>query len=297
MLPLMSFLERATALPKLGLGVSTEYGAHATSGALDVERLHREYPDYARFLEVGIEVAKGLDDDARRWAKAGRPTTYHYLDINLDEPEDMDPAWLAGVRELIDVLCPAWLCGDAGMWHFGPRERGHMLLLPPVLCDAAASAMADGIATLRDAVNHEVLPENPPGHLFLGDLHLLDFYARVCERGDTGMLLDCAHLAIYQRMMGHAPTTGLADFPLDRVVEIHIAGGTEQHVHGLPWVEDDHSTTILPETWEIVDHIATHAPNLRAVVVECERNPLEAVLPMFAEVAQRCAGSPLLEAS
>lgn len=285
MLAPMGFLERATALPKLGLGVSTEYGAHATSSALDVERLHREYPDYARFLEVGIEVAKGLDDDTLRWTGAGRPTTYHYLDINLDEPEDMDPAWLDGVRELIDVLCPAWLCGDAGMWHFGPRERGHMLLLPPVLCDSAASAMADGIAALRDAVTLEVLPENPPGHLFLGDLHLLDFYARVCERGDTGMLLDCAHLAIYQRLLGHDPLTGLDGFPLERVVELHVAGGSEHAHEGYAFVEDDHTTAVLPDTWRLFDHIVARAPNLKAIVFECERNPLEACLPGFERIA------------
>ena len=155
MLSAMGFLERVTALPRLGLGVSTEYGAHATSAGLDVERLHREHPHYAGFLEIGIEIARGLDAEALRWTQAGRPTTYHYLDINLDEPEDMDPAWLASVRELIEVLSPAWLCGDAGMWHFGPRDRGHMLLLPPVLCDEAASAMAEGIATLRGAVARE----------------------------------------------------------------------------------------------------------------------------------------------
>jgi uncharacterized protein (UPF0276 family) len=282
----MGFVERALGLPNLGLGVSTEYGARSTGAGLDVERLWREHPEYAGFLEVGVEAAKGLDADARRWAHAGRPTTYHFLDVNLDEPEDQDPRWCEAVRELIAELRPAWLCGDAGLWHFGPRARGHMLLLPPILCEDGARAMADGVAELRAAVGKEVLPENPPGHIYLGDLHLLDFFARVCERGDTGMLLDCAHLAIYQRLQGLDALTGLDAFPLDRVIELHVAGGTEHAHDGYAYVEDDHTTEVLPDTWRVFDYIVARAPNLKAIVFECERNPLEACLPGFERIAR-----------
>ena len=282
----MGFEQRVVGLPRLGLGVSTEYGALTSADGLDVEQLLADHPNYAAFLEVGVEVEKGLDEAAERWAAAGRPTTYHFLDVNLDEPEDQDSVWHDAVRKLVDRLNPAWLCGDAGLWHFGPRARGHMLLLPPILCDDAASAMADGIATLREATGKEVLPENPPGHLFLGDLHLLDFFARVCERGDTGMLLDCAHLAIYQRLHGLDALSGLDAFPLDRVVELHVAGGTEHAHEGYAYVEDDHTPEVLPDTWRIFEHVVERAPNLKAVVFECERNPLESCLAGFERIAR-----------
>lgn len=282
----MGFEQRVVGLPRLGLGVSTEYGALTSGDGLDVEQLLADHPNYAAFLEIGVEVAKGLDEAAERWAAAGRPTTYHFLDVNLDEPEDQDSAWHDAVRALVERLNPAWLCGDAGLWHFGPRARGHMLLLPPILCDDAASAMAEGIATLREATGKEVLPENPPGHLYLGDLHLLDFFARVCERGDTGMLLDCAHLAIYQRLHGLDALSGLDAFPLDRVVELHVAGGTEHAHEGYAYVEDDHTPEVLPDTWRIFEHVVERAPNLKAVVFECERNPLESCLAGFERIAR-----------
>lgn len=286
----MSFADRVAALPHLGLGVSTEYGAASGPGALDVFALRDQHPGYAGFLEVGVEVGRGLDEDARRWVAAGGRTTYHFLDVNLDEPEDLDQPWLDAVSELVEVLDPAWLCGDAGLWHFGPRERGHMLLLPPVLTDDAASAMADGIMRLREAIGREVIPENPPGHVFVGDLHLLDFFARVCERADTGMLLDCAHLAIYQAVCGHAPLTGLDAFPLDRVVELHVAGGTERETaSGYRFIEDDHTVAVRPETWTIFEAAVARAEQLRAVVFECERNPVEACLPGFARLAATLA--------
>jgi uncharacterized protein (UPF0276 family) len=276
-----SFLERVHVLPTLGLGVSTEYGAGNQDGALDPAALRRDHPGFATFLEVGVEIVKGLDADARAWADRGWATTYHFLDINLDEPQDFDPAWLDAVRDVITLLDPAWLCGDAGLWHFGARDRGQMLLLPPVLIQESIAPMAEGIIALREATGREVLPENPPGAAFLGDMHLLEFFSRVAEAGDTGLLLDCAHLAMYQRARGHTPLTGFDGFAWDRVIELHIAGGRERIVDGLTWVEDDHGVEVLPDTWAIARAAITHASNLRAIVVECERNTIEQVLPLF----------------
>ena len=279
------FRSRVDRLPVLGLGVSTEYGASLAAGALDPMQLRCEHPAYAGFLEVGVELVKGLDAPARAWAASGAPTTYHFLDINLDDPEDLDAGWLAGVRALCEQLRPAWLCGDAGLWHFGRRDRGHMLLLPPVLIAEAVAPLAEGIVALREATGLEVLPENPPGSAFVGDLHLLEFFARVAEAADTGLLIDCAHLAMYQRLAGHDPCDGLDLVPWDRVVELHVAGGRERDEAGFAWVEDEHGPELLPDTWAIARAALARAGNLRAVVVECERNPLPAVLPLFARVA------------
>ena len=285
----MRFLDRVWHLPRLGLGVSTEYGAGDGREAIDVLALRTEHPEWAGFLEIGVETARGLDRHAEAWAARGWPTTYHYLDVNLDEPEDFDAEWVEDVRAIAARLRAAWLCGDAGMWHLGRRERGHMLLLPPVLAPDAARAMADGVMRLRDLVGREVLPENPPGQVFLGDLHLLDFFARVTDAADTGFLLDCAHLAIFQRLRGLAPRTGLDGFPLDRIVELHVAGGTPRRHGEFSWVDDDHTPGVLPDTWEIVEWVVPRAPNLRAVVFECERNPLAACVDGFTRLARLLA--------
>lgn len=282
------FLERVTSLPRLGIGVSTEYGAAASPGALDLEALHAARPELAGFLEVGVETVKGLDAAARAWAAAGRRTTYHFLDVNLAEMEDVrDEAWLGEVKRLAGVLKPAWMCGDAGLWHIGKRERGHMLLLPPILSESSADAMADGIRALREACRYEVLPENPPGQVFLGDRHLLEYFARVVDRADTGMLLDCAHLAIYQRTMGFEPLTALDAFPLDRVVEMHVAGSaTGTTADGYAFLEDNHVPAVLDETWAIFEHVAARAPNLKAVVFECERNEFSSCATGFDRIAR-----------
>ena len=289
-----AFHERVAALPHLGIGVSTEYGAGDTPDGLDIPALHRSHPEYAAFLEVGLDTLSGLDRHARDWIAAGLPTTYHFLDINLDDPEDFTPDWLDEVRRLAAALRPAWLCGDAGMWHFGTREAGHMLLLPPILAAGSADALADGVVRLREETGYEVLPENPPGTVFLGDLHLLDFFGRVTDRADSGMLLDVAHLAIFQDPAGHAPLTALDNFPFDRVVEMHVAGGTRKEHQGWRFIEDDHTPNVLEATWEIFEYALPRCPNLRAVVFECERNPLPDTLAGFARITRMLEASPSL---
>jgi uncharacterized protein (UPF0276 family) len=285
----MDFSARVQHLPRLGLGVSTEYGAGGGGRGLDPLALRRDHPDFAAFLEVGVETARGLDEASKAWIDGGNPVTYHFLDLNLDEAEDMDVGWLAQVQALAARMHPAWICGDAGLWHFGRRERGHMLLLPPILTDDSAWALAEGIVRLREATGLEVIPENPPGTAFVGDLHMLDFFSRVAERADTGLLLDCAHLAIYQRMTGREPLDGLADLDPWRVVEMHVAGGTVQDAHGLSWVDDDHTTAVLDDTWAVLDAVAPLATNLKAVVFECERNSLIDTLGGFERIRRAMA--------
>lgn len=273
------FSERVTALPWLGLGISTEY--EAGKAGLNPLALHRAHPELVQFLEVGADLERGVDADARAWAAAGLPSTYHFLDVNLEEGEDLDRAWTAATVASARALHAAWLCGDAGLWHIGMRDLGHGVLMPPVLEPDSAAEMARNVRRLRNWSGMEVLPENPPAHVYLGRMHLADYFASVAEQADCGLLLDAAHLAAYQVVAGHDPLEALDRFPAERIVEMHVAGGRRFEHEGERFVEDDHGVDVLDETWAIVDELIPRAVNLRALVFECERNRAEQVLPTF----------------
>lgn len=245
-----------------------------------------EHANTADFLEYGCDLARGLDEHVLRWA-ARRPTTYHFLDVNLEERSDVDDAWLHDTAALARQIGAAWLCGDGGLWHFGPRDRGHQTLMPPILTPASADEMADAVRRVEEVTGFRCLPENPPAVIYLGELHILDYFARVADRADCGLLLDCAHLAIFQRARGLPPLAGLDGFPLDRLVELHVAGGTARQTDGFDWIDDDHCPEPLDETWQIFEHVVGRAANLRAVVYECERNSVEEVLGTFARIRAR----------
>jgi uncharacterized protein (UPF0276 family) len=287
--PSARFESRVTALARLGLGISTEFDASKTG--LDPVALRRARPELVQFLEIGVDLERGVDATARAWCAEGWPVTYHFLDGNLEEAESLSGEWLAEVGALARELGAAWVCGDAGLWHLGRRDRGHGLLAPPILCSDSARAMADCVRRVRESVELEVLPENPPAHVYLGDLHLCDYFARVAEGADSGLLLDAAHLAIYQRVTGHRPLDGLDGYPLERVVEIHVAGGSEFVHQGRRFVDDGHGPAPLEDTWRILAHVLPRARNLRALVFECERNTAAEVTPNFERLARELAGA------
>ncbi len=274
-----AFTDRIKRLPRLGVGISGEFNVAAKG--IDVGWMKENYSDLVHFYEYGSDLERGLDEGVRRWAAAGLPVTYHFLDINLEERADLDQNWLKRTRSLAHEINAAWLCGDAGRWHFGLRERGHGMLMPPILCRESALETAESIRQIEAETGLACLPENPPAIIYLGDLHILDYFALVAEQADCGLLLDCAHLAIFQQTRELPPLTALDGYPLDRVVEMHVAGGAYAEVDGYRYIEDNHAPEPLAATWEILEYVVPRAPNLKAIVFECELNAPEECLAVF----------------
>ncbi len=120
-------------------------------------------------------------------------------------------------------------------------------------------------------------PASPHSH----EAPTLRACARVAVGGEWGLGLAVANLAIPRRATGRDPLDALDGFPLERVVEIHVAGGTEFEHGGRTFVDDDHGPAPLADTWRILEAVVPRAVNLRALVFECERNPVDAVVPVF----------------
>jgi uncharacterized protein (UPF0276 family) len=271
--------EKLSALPRLGVGISGEFGSAAKG--IDALWLRSQYPELIHFFEYGSDIDRGLDEHARNWAAAGLPCTYHFLDINIEEKIDLTDQWLASTLSLARQMNAVWLCGDAGRWHFGARERGHQMLMPPILCQESLDESAQNIERIQQQTGLLCLPENPPAVIYLGDMHILDYFAELSEKAQCGLLLDCAHLAIFQYSRGLSPLAGLDRFPLDRVVEMHIAGGALAEVSGFKYIEDSHSPDPIDAAWQILEYVAPRAANLRAIVYECELNAPEECLNNF----------------
>jgi uncharacterized protein (UPF0276 family) len=272
------------SLPRLGVGLSSEYGVRPS---IDPAELVLKEPGLVQFLEFGTDVDRGLDSAVLSWVQSGRPATYHFLDVNFEEEEDLDADWIVRTKALAERISSPWLCGDSGIWHFGPRDRGHGLLLPPILTKESASQTARSVSHLQRSTDMVVLPENPPSLYFLGDLHILQYFARVAEEAQCGLLLDLAHLAIFQRSSGHDCLDGLEDYPFDQLVEIHVAGGGEvTSREGYVYLDDDHRAEIHPWVWKMLEFVLPRARNLKAIVYECEHNDLPSTLPTFRRLSE-----------
>ena len=90
------------------------------------------------------------------------------------------------------------------------------------------------------------------------------FAAEVAEAADCGILLDLHNLLCNERNGRQSVAEFCNSIPLERVWEIHLAGG---EAAGGFWV-DAHSGLVEPALMEIVASIVPQLPALRAIIFE-----------------------------
>jgi uncharacterized protein (UPF0276 family) len=99
-------------------------------------------------------------------------------------------------------------------------------LLPVSLKRSEVSRVADRIRRARDAIGVPLAIENVsyywhPGRAEVGEA---EFLSRVCEAADCGLMLDVNNAYVNCQNFGLDPEAWLRDAPLERVVQIHVAG-------------------------------------------------------------------------
>jgi uncharacterized protein (UPF0276 family) len=91
-----------------------------------------------------------------------------------------------------------------------------------------------------------------------------EFLNRLAERTGCGLLLDVHNVYTNARNHGFDAEEFVDALDLTRVVEVHIAGGTE--LDGM-WL-DSHAGACPEPVLELLDHVAARAPNLRGITFE-----------------------------
>lgn len=90
------------------------------------------------------------------------------------------------------------------------------------------------------------------------------FLTELCRLSGCGLLLDLFNLHVNCVNFGLDPHGLLSRIPLDRVVEVHLAGGEEHR----GFLLDSHSAVVPEPVWDLLDHVIVQTPNLAAVVFE-----------------------------
>lgn len=172
------------------------------------------------------------------------------------------------LRESVATLDPAWVSEHLSFNQF--QHAGAALhagfLLPPLPCAASVATAARRIAALHAVVSRPVLFETGVNYLRAQPGEWSDgrFVREVAEHADCGILLDL-HNAWTNARNGRQPLESFLDeLPLDRVVELHLAGG--QWLDGY-WL-DAHSGLTPPELLRHAIELVPRLPRLRAITFE-----------------------------
>ncbi len=103
----------------------------------------------------------------------------------------------------------------------------------------------------------------------------IDFLNQLLTRTPCGLLLDLYNFYCNATNFGFDPYAALTRLQLDRVVEIHVAGGVSHE----GFVLDVHSREVPEAVWELLAWVLPRVPNLCAITYEL----LEQALPVTGE--------------
>ncbi len=204
-----------------------------------------------------------------RKAAGGVPLLYHDDALDPILPEGLRDEELRLARENLAATGAPWCVSELATRRLG--ERYLDFFLPILLSEEAAQTAARNLRQLDEVLPGRIVPENPPYQLPVGPLHILELMARVTELADVPCVLDLGHLLSFQICRKLEPLAGLDDFPLERIVELHVAGAVIDERRGPPIYQDAHGASEIPPLlYEMLSEVAPRCPNLVAVTIEVE---------------------------
>jgi uncharacterized protein (UPF0276 family) len=219
-----------------------------------------------------------LTEPAFEWAVAtGRPALAHGVAFPVGGCEPPDPAGVALAAESAARL-------SAAHWSehlsFNRAAAGGTVIdagffLPPAQTPGGVAVAAGHVARYQAASPLPFLVETGVSYLRPRDGELSDgaFVGGVARAADCGILLDLHNLLANERN-GRQPVAGvLAELPLERVLEVHVAGGFTVAGYYL----DAHIGSPDDELLALVADVLPRLPNLRALVYEAVPESLAAL--------------------
>lgn len=207
------------------------------------------------FFEVHAENYMGAGGPPHRALEAIRrdhPLSLHGVCMSLGGPQPLDKAHLARFRSLVARYQPAMVSEHLAWSTHETSFFNDLLPLP--YTEATLRHVCDHIDQMQEAIRRPILLENPSTYLAFTETTMseTDFIRSVAARTGCGLLLDINNVFVSAINHGFSALDYLADFPLSRVGEIHLAGHDEQaDDDGAPLLIDSHDGPVADAVWKL----------------------------------------------
>jgi uncharacterized protein len=256
-------------LPRLGVGVS--YRAAWGRDVLD----RRDRLDCLEIIaEHYVDPTPRTERELAELA-AAFPIVPHGIGLSFGTDAPLDAEHLRKVARLVERVEPPWFTEHLAYTAAHGWDIGHLAPLPPT--GEAVEAVCRNVRLWQQAVGVPLLLENITTMVVLpGELTEAQFTTEVVERSGCGLLLDLHNLHTNAVNHGFDPFELLDALPLERVGQVHLAGG---HEDADGYRHDSHSAPPPEPVWALLRFVAARA-SLNAVILEWDRDqpPFEVVL-------------------
>jgi uncharacterized protein len=264
--------KRKLELPRLGAGAAADMAIGVGLRAAHYEHILAERPDVAWFevLSDNYMHTRGrplayVDRIAERY-----PVVLHGVGLSIGSVDPLDWGYLGELRALRDRVRACWV-SDHIAWTGVSGRHGHDLY-PVPFTEECLRHVARRVCQVQDYLEAPLVLENPSTYLeFAGStLSEPEFIAALLEETGAGLLLDVNNVHVNATNHGFDASAYLRRLPLDRVVQLHLAG------HGVAAASDARGQ-------EVTQLIDTHGAPVAA-----------AVWALFEEAVRLGARAPVL---
>jgi uncharacterized protein len=311
------FHSRLRSIPPQGMGLSVDVYSPDLFELVSTLRERGLQPGYLEVFKAPAAVLTTV-----RRAMPDIALAYHGEGLWITQPNVQEsPLFQQDVDEMVTQLNRVhslWLNHECATKQMAGYSFG--TYVPPLYTRLSADVVAANIATVQHAMDRQgrrmdgtsplFLLEMPPLTYFCaGTMPIPHFFRRVTSLVPCGLVLDIGHLwtvyrytdACKRTSLDQFVQTFLDEFPLDRVVEIHMAGlachesvGEPQRTEMLPEWIDAHAAPIPTILFTMLEQVLSHSSleNLRAVALEVDTKPIEMIVEEYLDALRRF--SPLV---
>lgn len=212
------------------------------------------------------------------------PLVMHDVGLSVGTAGPPDTERLDRIADLVRRARPRWfsdhLCLSRGpdgtdLGHLGPLWYSEGLLRQVI----------ETVQRWQDRLGVPVALENITAPFVIPHADYTEpaFLRAVVEATGCGVLLDLTNLWINSQNMGFDPLARLAEYPLEAVVQVHLAGGFEGD--GAWWI-DSHTRPVADASFDLLAALRHRAP------VECiiiERDDAIPALPALLAEAEHAS--------
>jgi uncharacterized protein (UPF0276 family) len=236
-------------------------------------------------VEAVEVIAERWLQDLRR-ARAERalldacgPLSLHCVSLSLGSPRPPTRRALRDLSRLVDAVEPQHLSDHMCITRVRAGEIGHLTPLSPgpdaarrLTANIRAVQRATGMRLALENIASVIRPPGPWSHWQL--------LAEVADRADCDLLLDLENLHADEENFGDDGESVLRALPLERVRQVHLAGG---HHHGSLYI-DDHGSAVAPRSLELLTRLRALGARPDLVIVERDHQ-----LPRLSELLEDVA--------
>ena len=207
------------------------------------------------FFEVHAENYMGLGGAPHRRLDAIRelyPLSLHGVGLSIGSPGPLDQTHLQRLAAVAKRFEPA-VVSEHLAWS---THEGAFLndLLPLPYTGETLARVSEHIDEVQNALGRRMLLENPSTYVVFAESTWAEtvFLREIARRTGCGLLLDVNNVFVSAVNHGFDPDRYLADFPLEAVGEIHLAGYAEDADDaGPPLLIDAHNSPVRDAVWTL----------------------------------------------